>query len=194
MFTDSQHSTVASTVDANSIGCTTCQRESFSQIASRTGKLMVLHLPLHVINIRHNSDFLSEGLFQKNIRTLFSPFKSSVTEIWTLPHLIRTWMSCVVNGKQQTSWSDGQYSWFVSGRFQIQILGKWLSLLMFVHSFGPLDRCKDSTSGQAVNASLFSYHSVCHYTPGVFRIFVHIKCFVTLVPHIVTWRHISKSL
>jgi hypothetical protein len=49
-FIGLQHSTVASTVVANSTGCTTCQKGSFSQIASRIGKLIVLQLLLQSIN------------------------------------------------------------------------------------------------------------------------------------------------
>ena len=44
VFIGLQHSTVASTVDASSTGCTTCQRGSFSQIASRIGKLVAVEL------------------------------------------------------------------------------------------------------------------------------------------------------
>jgi hypothetical protein len=46
VFIGLQHSTVASTVDASSTGCTTCQRGSFSQIASRIGKLIAVQLLL----------------------------------------------------------------------------------------------------------------------------------------------------
>jgi len=50
VFIGLQHSTVASTVDASSTGCTTCQRGSFSQIASRIGKLVALELLLHTVH------------------------------------------------------------------------------------------------------------------------------------------------
>jgi hypothetical protein len=40
VFIGLQHSTVASTVDASSTGCITCQRGNFSQIASKIGKLV----------------------------------------------------------------------------------------------------------------------------------------------------------
>ena len=50
VFIGLQHSTVASTVDASSTGCTTCQRGSFSQIASRIGKLVAVKLLLHTVH------------------------------------------------------------------------------------------------------------------------------------------------
>jgi hypothetical protein len=50
VFIDLQHSTVASTVDGSSTGCTTCQRGSFSQIASRIGKLVAVQLLLQTVH------------------------------------------------------------------------------------------------------------------------------------------------
>ena len=50
VFIGLQHSTVASTVDASSTGCTTCQRGSFSQIASRIGKLVADQLLLQTVH------------------------------------------------------------------------------------------------------------------------------------------------
>jgi len=50
VFIGLQHSTVASTVDASWTGCTTCQRGSFSQIASRIGKLVAVQLLLQTIH------------------------------------------------------------------------------------------------------------------------------------------------
>ena len=49
-FIGLQHSTVASTVDASSTGCTTCQRGSFSQIASRIGKLVAVQFILQTFH------------------------------------------------------------------------------------------------------------------------------------------------
>jgi hypothetical protein len=49
VFIGLQHSTVASTVGANLTGCTTCQKGSFSQIASKIGKLIILQLLLQTV-------------------------------------------------------------------------------------------------------------------------------------------------
>ena len=50
VFIGLQHSTVVSTVDASSTGCTTCQRGNFSQIASRIGKLVADQLLLQTVH------------------------------------------------------------------------------------------------------------------------------------------------
>jgi len=50
VFIGLQHSTVASIVDASSTGCTTCQKGSFSQIASRIGKLVAVKLLLQTVH------------------------------------------------------------------------------------------------------------------------------------------------
>jgi len=50
VFIGLQHSTVASTVDASSTGCITCQRGNFSQIASKIGKLVAAQLLLQTVH------------------------------------------------------------------------------------------------------------------------------------------------